>query len=93
MRAKFTVLAFMLSLAMMVTFSWKAAAEEAPRISKEEVQGMGDDPDLLIIDVRAGGDWDRSQLKIKGALREDPTNVQSWMNKYSKERTLVFYCA
>jgi rhodanese-related sulfurtransferase len=68
-------------------------AQEAPKITKEEVLGMLSNPDVIIIDVRSGGDWNGSELKIKGALREDPRNVSSWISKYPKEKTLVLYCA
>jgi rhodanese-related sulfurtransferase len=32
-------------------------------------------------------------VKIKGAVREDLEKVDTWMNKYPKDKTLVFYCA
>lgn len=68
-------------------------AEEIPRMTKEELRGTLGNPEVIIIDVRAKADWAGSKLKIKGALREDPKKVASWMNKYSKDKTIVFYCA
>jgi len=50
-------------------------------------------PDLVIIDARRDGDWKLSKVKIKGAVREDLEKVDTWMNKYPKDKTLVFYCA
>ncbi len=50
-------------------------------------------PEVILVDVRTGADWSASTSKIKGAVREEPDKVDSWMNKYSKDRTLVFYCA
>ena len=41
----------------------------------------------------APGDWAPSNTKIKGAIREDPPKVSSWMEKYPKDKTLVFYCS
>ncbi len=70
-----------------------ASAQEAPRITKEELQGMIGNPGVSIIDVRLGGDWESSDLKIKGAVREDPRNLDSLISKYPKEKTLVLYCA
>ena len=84
-------LVVMLSLAIVTAFSRMAMAQEVPRISKEEVREMLDRSDLIIIDVRSGKSWDEAELKIKGAVREDPTKVNSWMDKYPKEKTLVFY--
>jgi len=66
-------------------------AAEPPRISKEELQAMLGNPDLVIIDDRTGSDWTASEFKIKGAVREDPDKVDAWMDKYSKDKTLVFY--
>ena len=68
-------------------------AAEVPRITREEVKGMLGNPDVTIIDVRAGGDWNSSNVKIQGAVREDPSKVGSWMDKYPKDKTLIFYCA
>jgi hypothetical protein len=32
-------------------------------------------------------------MKIKGAVREEPDKIDSWMGKYGNDKTLVFYCA
>jgi len=88
-----------LCLAVLLIFSllWGCTMFEkrvdAPRITKEELKAKMGNPDLLIIDVRYGKDWTESDLKIKGAVREDPDAVDSWASKYSKDKTLVFYCA
>ena len=69
------------------------AAVEASRMSKEELKGTLGSKELVVIDVRAGKDWDASEIKIKGAVREDPKNLDFWAAKYPKEMTLVVYCA
>ena len=76
-----------LCFAILGIFIFTALAEEVPKITKEEVLGMLGNPDVIIIDVRAGG----GELKIKGAVREDPKNVSLWIDKYPKDRLLVFY--
>jgi rhodanese-related sulfurtransferase len=48
--------------------------------------------DVLIIDVRADGDWKKSKEKILGASREDPSKASDWIHKYPKDKMLVFYC-
>jgi predicted sulfurtransferase len=70
-----------------------AKSEDAPRMTKEELKAMMGSPDLVIIDVRSGTDWADSDLKIKGAVREDPKVFESWANKYPKDKTIVLYCA
>ena len=91
-RGKITVIAMTIAV-----FSWiltmTALAEEVPRITKEELKGMLGNPNVVIIDVRANVDWVGSGLKIKGAVREDPRKLNSWMDKYPKDKTLVFYCS
>ncbi len=70
-----------------------AKSVDAPRMTKDELKGMLGNPDLVIVDVRYGKDWTDSDLKIKGAVREDPKVFESWANKYPKNKTIVLYCA
>ena len=48
---------------------------------------------LVIIDVRTDIDLEKSKQKIQGAVIEDPGKVETWVDKYPKEKTLVIYCA
>jgi hypothetical protein len=65
---------------------------EVSKITKEELKPMLGNPDVIIIDVRLDNDWDKSDSKIKGAVREDPEgDVQTWAEKYPKNKTIVFY--
>ena len=69
------------------------APENVPRMTKEDLKPLLGSPDIVVIDVRATGDWDKDTLMIKGAVREDPMSVASWIDKYPKDKSLVFYCA
>ncbi len=80
-------------LALGLFFTAGAFAAGVPKVSKEELQAMMTNPDVIIIDVRLSGDAAESGSKIKGAIREDPGKVVSWMEKYPKDKTMVFYCA
>ncbi len=76
---------------MLTQFVWAA---DVPRISKEELKLKLNDPEVVILDVRAAGDWDKSRTKIQGAVREDPNkSAKSWAEKYSQDKTIVLYCA
>lgn len=68
-------------------------AAGAPRIEKDKLLELLDKQELILIDVRTGTDWKASTQKIKGAVREDPDKVETWMKKYPKDKTIVFYCA
>lgn len=70
-----------------------AAAQTVPLITKEELKpGIGS-PNVVIIDVRTGKDWNASEKKIKGAVREDPDKVEVWAKKYKPSQDIVVYCA
>ena len=62
-------------------------------MTKEDLKEKLDSPDIVIIDVRVGGSWTGSEVKIKNAVREDPQNADAWMKKYAKDKTLILYCA
>jgi hypothetical protein len=70
-----------------------ASSADVPRMKKDELKAMLGNSDLVILDVRYKKDWTDSDSKIKGAIREDPESVQSWTEKYSKDKTIVLYCA
>jgi len=76
-----------------VTAASDTTGEEAARIGHEELKAMLGSSDLLIVDVRAAPDWEQSDIKIKGAIREDPKRTSEWFSKYPKDKTIVFYCA
>jgi hypothetical protein len=69
------------------------AAEEAPRMTIEDLKERMGSPDLVILDLRYGIGWTLSTQKIKGALREDPEEkTGEWAGKYGKDKTIVTYC-
>ena len=76
-----------------ILFAMTTMAAEVPKMTKEELKGMLGNQDVIIVDVRIGTDWNASEIKIKGAVREDPTKVTEWIEKYPKDKTFVFYCA
>jgi len=70
-----------------------AAASDLDKISIDELKGMLDSPDIIVVDVRTSTDWEASDAKIRGAVRESPERVSEWMGKYDQDTTLIFYCA
>ena len=88
---KVVIIGLMVCLSMLSFIGRAAAAQEPPRVTIEQLKAMLGDANVVIIDVRLGPDWTESDSKIKGAVREDPLDVNSWMNKYPKDKTLVFY--
>ncbi|MEJ2184027.1 MAG: hypothetical protein P8Y66_10985 [Nitrospirota bacterium] len=64
----------------------------APRMSPEKLRASLGEENLVVLDVRDPRQWQKSEYKIKGAVREDPGEVASWAGKYSPGETLVLYC-
>ena len=69
------------------------AADDAPRIAKEEVRKLIGDPGVIILDARIGSSWDESDKKIKGAVRVDPADVNSWAGSIAKGKIIIVYCS
>lgn len=88
----FVGLLMMLALMRVAPVSAAAADDNAPLITKEELKAKLDEPAITVIDVRYSPNWKTSGQKIAKAVREDPTEIGSWVGKYQKDRTLVFYC-
>ena len=72
--------------------STKVAAGDVPRMQVDELNARLVDPSLVVIDVRAAGDWGGSSTKIKGAIREESKSISDWASNYSKDKTIVLYC-
>jgi rhodanese-related sulfurtransferase len=93
-KREWRVSAVVLSFITLGVLAKMACAAEVRRMSAEELKSMLASPEVVIIDVRTGGDWDKSKEKIKGAVREDPNkDAKSWAGKYPKDKTVVLYCA
>jgi len=79
--------------ALLVAFSFASLAADVSRITKEELKGLLGKENVLIIDVRSDIDLEKSNQKIQGAVIEDLGKVETWMAKYPKDKTLIFYCS
>ncbi len=66
---------------------------EISRISAHQVKELLGRPDTVVVDVRTYRNWWRSSKKIPTAIREDPSKVDQWIEKYIKDQTLIFYCS
>lgn len=91
--ASILVILGMLGLIVLQVTAEAASNEAVPRMTKEQVKSMMGNPEFIIVDVRAPKDWEATGSKIKGAIREDPSNIPAWADKYPKGKTLLFYCA
>lgn len=92
-KKRFNGLPLIVSLILTAMFAVIACAADTPRMTREELKAQLGNPDLIVLDVRRGGDWIDSDYKIKGAVREEPGQEQSWAGHYPKDKTLVLYCS
>ena len=69
------------------------AVQDVPRMPVDELKSRLSDPSLILVDVRAPGDWSTSSTKIKGAFREALDKIEEWAPRYDKDKSIVLYCA
>jgi hypothetical protein len=74
-----------------VSFLIGGDINSVPRISVDQVKQLLGKPGTVIIDVRRSRNWWRTGQKILTAVREEPSKVDQWARKYTKDQTLIFY--
>jgi hypothetical protein len=84
-------LSVVLTTVLIGPFCTLASADGAPRISPDELKSMLGNSDVVVVDVRTADTWKTSKTKIRGAVKEDPEDVESWADNYPKYLTLVLY--
>lgn len=82
-----------LLVAMILGLTTIGVAASVEKMTKEELKPIMDKSTVSILDVRKGRDWSSSEFKIKGAVRVDLKNIVADAGQFSKDQTLVLYCA
>jgi hypothetical protein len=78
---------------VILTASFAGGASGFIVVGKDQVKQELANPDVIIIDVRTESSWNSSPWKVQGAKRQSPSEVNEWMTKYPKDKTIVLYCA
>ena len=68
-------------------------AADVPTMSKDELKNHIGSDKVVILDVRSGRDWSSSEFMIQGAVRAAGGDIATWSKNYTKDQTLVLYCA
>jgi hypothetical protein len=68
-----------------------ASASEVSMLSDVQLNGILDNPEIVIVDVRESKGWRSSNIKIKGAVRKIPKRFESWAHDFSTDKTLILY--
>ncbi|MGD0971173.1 MAG: rhodanese-related (seleno)protein [Desulfobaccales bacterium] len=84
----------MMAVSLMLASPWscailEATRPEAPRLDRETLKTWLSDPQVLILDVRQPHDWQDSDKKIKGAVRQDPNDFKTWAANLPKGEKIV----
>ncbi|MEJ2696042.1 MAG: hypothetical protein P8013_05285 [Candidatus Sulfobium sp.] len=83
----------MISLFLLPILFYGCAFTKVQVLQPSELKSMLSRTGVVVIDVRRDKEWNESDVKIRGAVRENPDDVSSWAGKYRKDRLIVLYCA
>lgn len=68
--------------------------EDVPRITRDDLKAKLDrNEDFTLLDVRAPGDYDRSDVKLPGAIRVTLDELPSRAGEFDRDKEAVAYCA
>ena len=87
-KTKFRAMA--LAVSLMLAFTWSCGSgEKPPLLDRETIKSWLSKPEVIILDVRAPKDWNPSDKKIKGAVRQDPDEVATWAANLPKNQPII----
>jgi rhodanese-related sulfurtransferase len=66
---------------------------EPTRVTVEEVKARIDRGEpITFLDCRSAEDWEKADVKIKGAIRVPPKEVHQYLDQIPRDRSVVTYC-
>ena len=94
MKQKLLITAAIIALLFLwgANFASATTRDDVPRMGKEELRENLGNPDVVILDVRTPENWQKGMWKIKGAVRQLPSEVDKWAPELDKDKTYVLYC-
>jgi rhodanese-related sulfurtransferase len=93
MKSRVFLLYISIATLMVMTLVATSFAASVSRMTTEELNSRLSEDGLVVLDVRSPYHWGSTDKKILGADRVGPGGVADWASNYSKEETLVLYCA
>jgi rhodanese-related sulfurtransferase len=69
-----------------------AGPKDAPSVTAAELKAKFDKGAVVILDVRASGSYNKSKVKIKGAIRIAPEELADRLAEIPMGREIVTYC-
>jgi rhodanese-related sulfurtransferase len=66
---------------------------ETPRVTVDEVKARLDRGEpIVFLDTRAPDAWEKSDVRVKGAIRVPPDEVDRHLHEIPRDRSIVTYC-
>lgn len=63
------------------------------RITVQQLkQKMDANEDIVILDVRSNNSYNTSNVKIRGAIRIDPDQIEAKLKELPKDKEIITYC-
>jgi len=70
-----------------------SATDAVPRITVQDLKAkMDKGEDIVIIDVRAGREYEDSKIKMKGAIRISIVQLENRINELPRDKEIITYC-
>lgn len=85
-----TLLFFFFSIAFILIYSTQVFGQGV-KITAHQLLKSLNNPKVLILDIRTTGSWQKSEYKIKGAVRKNPKRFDSWADDLPADKWLVLY--
>lgn len=80
-------------LFLLASSALSAISGDVPRITPEELDSrLKRGERIVVVDVRSSGSYERSSVKIRGAVRVAPNDLARSAPAFAPETVLVFYC-
>lgn len=78
---------------LLASAAFSATVSEVPRITPEELYSrVSKGERVVVVDVRSQGSYERSAVKIRGAVRVAPNELSRSASKFPSDGALVLYC-
>ena len=86
----FLSIVFLNNLTVPAVFS---AEDNVPRITVQELKAKMDKGEgVVVVDVRTGNDYERSKIKIKGAVRISIVKIEERYGELPMDKEIILYC-
>jgi rhodanese-related sulfurtransferase len=93
MKWTYVLISFMAILIFWAPSPARSADDGVPRITASELKAkMDKGEDIVIIDVRTGIEYARSEIKIKGAIRIDIFQLENRSKEIPIDKEIITYC-